>query len=78
MLLERVGQRSDGVSDSRQRVGGGYESRLKHSDSLVEESPVDSNEYLAAAHGVVWGNECVVVTREKEHIVVCQEDMGFQ
>ena len=57
IMMDSVGQRLDGVGDSRQCVGGGYEFGLKHGVGLVEESPVDSYEYFAVAHGVVGGNE---------------------
>ena len=76
MMCDGVGQRSDGVGDSRQRVGSGYELGLKHGVCLVEESPVNPDENLAAAHGVVGRDECIVVACKQKHVVVCQEDMG--
>ena len=57
MVLEGVRNSSDGVGDSRQGVGSGYEFCLKHGVCLIEESPVDSDENLAVAHGVVRSDE---------------------
>ena len=55
----------DRVVDSRKRVGGGYEVGLHHDSMLlVEQSPVDTNEDAAVAHGVVGRDERVVVARE--------------
>ena len=76
-MRDGIGQWSDSVGDSRQRVGGGYEFRLKHGVRLIEESPVDSDENLAVAHGIVRRNERIVVACKQEHIAVCEEDMGF-
>ena len=42
---------------------------------LVEQSPVDADEDTAVAHGVVGGDERIVVACEQEHIAVNHIDM---
>ena len=77
MARNCLGNTSDSVVDSRKGVGSRYEVGLYHDSLLVEQSPVDTDEDTAVAHGIMRCNERVVITSEQEHIAVGEVNVGL-
>lgn len=75
---DKDGIDDDGGEKDRKGVGGGYEVGLNHGDTfLVEQSPVDTDENAAVAHGIMRRDERVIVARKQKHVTVSQIDMRF-
>ena len=74
-LDHRVGDNPQGVSDLTQGIGSLDEFCVHHGNvGLVEQSPVDSDEKSAVAHGVMRCDEIVVVVCQQKHVGVGNVD----